>query len=97
VGARDGLLLLDDGTALPYDALVLATGSQPLMPPLPGMDLAGVHPFRDPADCEAIREGARGVRRAAVVGGGLLGLEAARGIRAQGCPVTVVHLVDRLM
>jgi nitrite reductase (NADH) large subunit len=57
-----------------------------------------VHPFRGPQDCEAIRHAAVvGAQRAAVIGGGLLGLEAARGIAAQGCAVTVVHLVDRLM
>ena len=70
-----------------FDKLVLATGSQPLMPPIPGIDLHGVHPFRDPADCEAIRRAAATAasKRAAVIGGGLLGLEAARGIAAQGC------------
>ena len=93
-----GLLGLDDGDELGFDRLVLATGSQPLMPPIPGIGLEGVHPFRDPADCEAIRCAAAGdVERAAVIGGGLLGLEAARGIAAQGCAVTVVHLLDRLM
>ncbi|CAN5612341.1 NADPH-nitrite reductase [soil metagenome] len=89
---------LDDGTELSFGQLVLATGSQPLMPPIPGIDLPGVHPFRGPQDCEAIRHAAVvGAQHAAVIGGGLLGLEAARGIAAQGCGVTVVHLVDRLM
>jgi nitrite reductase (NADH) large subunit len=89
---------LDDGTTLAYDALVLATGSQPLMPPIPGIDLPGVHPFRTPEDCAAIHAAAaNGTQHAAVIGGGLLGLEAARGIAAQGTTVTVVHLVDRLM
>jgi nitrite reductase (NADH) large subunit len=78
-----GLLGLDDGTLVECDRVALATGSQPLMPPLPGIDKAGVHPFRGPADCEAIRAAARdGARRAAVIGGGLLGLEAARGLAA---------------
>jgi nitrite reductase (NADH) large subunit len=92
------------GEALDYDALVLATGSAPLMPPLPGIDLPGVIPFRDPADCEAIRATAAngtgtgtGASRVAVIGGGLLGLEAAYGVASQGCPVTVVHLMERLM
>ena len=90
---------LDDGRTLRYDQLVLATGSQPLMPPISGIDLPGVHPFRGPEDCEAIRTAAAtgGASHAAVIGGGLLGLEAARGIAAQGCEVTVVHLLDRLM
>ena len=88
---------LDDGTVLPYATLVLATGSNALLPPIPGIDLGHVRPFRDPEDCDAIRDAARGAGHAAVIGGGLLGLEAARGIAAQGCPVTVVHLMDRLM
>jgi nitrite reductase (NADH) large subunit len=99
VDAQRGVLGLDDVEELQFDRLVLATGSQPLMPPIPGIDLAGVHPFRGPEDCEAIRSAAAtgDVERAAVIGGGLLGLEAARGIAAQGCAVTVVHLLDRLM
>jgi nitrite reductase [NAD(P)H] large subunit len=95
------LIGLDSGEVLRYTSLALATGSQPLMPPIPGIDLPGVHPFRGPEDCEAIRKAANGlptrVSHAAVIGGGLLGLEAARGIASQGCPVTVVHLLDRLM
>ncbi len=99
VDTERGVLGLDDIEEMAFDKLVLATGSQPLMPPIPGIKLAGVHPFRDPADCDAIRLAAAegGVERAAVIGGGLLGLEAARGIAAQGCAVTVVHLLDRLM
>ncbi len=93
-----GVLGIDDTDELGFTQLVIATGSQPLMPPIPGIGLEGVHPFRDPADCEAIRRAAAsGIERAAVIGGGLLGLEAARGIAAQGCAVTVVHLLDRLM
>lgn len=92
-----GMLTLDGAEELAFDRLVLATGSQPLLPPIPGIGLPGVHPFRDPADCEAIRTSAATAAHAAVIGGGLLGLEAARGIAAQGCDVTVVHLVDRLM
>src|SRR5918999_1540293 len=91
-------LELGDGVQLDYDALVLATGSVPLMPPIPGLDLPGVIPFRGPSDCEAIRSAAvNGADRVAVIGGGLLGLEAAYGVASQGCPVTVVHLMDRLM
>jgi nitrite reductase (NADH) large subunit len=93
-----GVLGIDDTEELGFTQLVIATGSQPLMPPIPGIGLEGVHPFRDPADCDAIRlASASGIERAAVIGGGLLGLEAARGIAAQGCAVTVVHLLDRLM
>jgi nitrite reductase (NADH) large subunit len=97
VRAAERLVELDDGTTLAYGALVLATGSTALLPPIPGIDLDHVHAFRGPEDCEAIREAAARSARAAVIGGGLLGLEAARGIASQGCPVTVVHLMDRLM
>jgi nitrite reductase (NADH) large subunit len=101
VRASDHAIDLDDGTALPYTQLVLATGSSALLPPIPGIDLDHVHAFRGPEDCEAIRSAAAGATRAAVIGGGLLGLEAARGIASQGgaggIRVTVVHLMDRLM
>jgi nitrite reductase (NADH) large subunit len=97
VRADERVVELDDATALPYGTLVLATGSNALLPPIPGIDLGHVRPFRDPDDCDAIRDAAARARHAAVIGGGLLGLEAARGIAAQGCPVTVVHLMDRLM
>lgn len=88
---------LADGSNVRYAELVLATGSNALMPPLPGIALPHVHPFRGPEDCERIRAAAGGAKHAAVIGGGLLGLEAARGIASQNCPVTVVHLMDRLM
>jgi nitrite reductase (NADH) large subunit len=90
---------LEAGEEIPFARLALATGSQPLMPPIPGIDLDGVYAFRGPEDCDAIRVAAASprVRRAVVIGGGLLGLEAARGIVAQGCAVTVVHLMDRVM
>jgi nitrite reductase (NADH) large subunit len=100
--ASNGIRLLEltgghEAQPLPFNRLAIATGSQPLMPPLPGIDLPGVHPFRGPEDCEAIRHAAGTARKAVVIGGGLLGLEAARGVAAQGCPTTVVHLMDRLM
>jgi nitrite reductase (NADH) large subunit len=90
-------LTLDGGETLAYDRVVLATGSRPLMPPLPGIELPGVIPFRDPAHCEAIRVAAAAGARIAVIGGGLLGLEAAYGVASQGARVSVVHLMDRLM
>jgi nitrite reductase (NADH) large subunit len=90
-------LALDGGETLEYDRVVLATGSRPLMPPLPGIELPGVIPFRDPAHCEAIRVAAAAGARIAVIGGGLLGLEAAYGVASQGARVSVVHLMDRLM
>jgi nitrite reductase (NADH) large subunit len=97
IDTEAGVVELGDGEAIAYSSLVVATGSQPLMPPIEGIDLPGVHAFRGPEDCERIRAEAAGARQAAVIGGGLLGLEAARGVVAQGAPVTVVHLMGRLM
>lgn len=76
-----------------YDRYVVCTGSDALVPPIPGAQHA--HVFRGPEDCAAITAAAQG--RAVVIGGGLLGLEAARGLAELGCETTVVHLVDRLM
>src|SRR3954464_4917988 len=92
-----GAASLDSGEALTFDRVVLCTGSDALVPPIAGADGPGVHVFRGPEDCAAIAQAAARAERAAVIGGGLLGLEAAYGVAAQGCPVTVVHLVDRLM
>ncbi len=77
--------------------LVLATGSEAVRLPLPGADLPGVLTFRDRADVAAILERSRPGARAVVIGGGLLGLEAAYGLKKAGAEVTVVHLMDRLM
>ncbi len=85
-------------TVLSFDRAVLCTGSDALVPPMQNQDATGVHVFRDPADCEAILGAARlTASRAAVIGGGLLGLEAAYALAQVGCPTTVIHLVDRLM
>lgn len=81
----------------PYDALVLATGSRPFVPPMEGTGLRGVFVFRTLDDCAAIGDYAQGCERAVVVGGGLLGLEAARGLLAHGVEVTVVEVAPRLM
>lgn len=88
---------LEDGLALPYARLVLATGSKPLKPPFPGGDLPGVATFRDTADVQAMRVYAERGARIVVIGGGLLGLEAAYGLLKAGGQVTLLHLVDRLM
>jgi nitrite reductase (NADH) large subunit len=88
---------LDDGRTLPYARLVLATGSDPIRLPKPGMDLPGVVTFRDHADVDAMLAAAGPGRRAVVIGGGLLGIEAASGLAAAGTKVTLVHLMDRLM
>src|SRR5690242_17333823 len=77
-------LTLAGGLERGFDKLALATGSRPLVPPIPGMELDGVYTYRTPEDCARIRDVAGTARRAAVIGGGLLGLEAARGIQAHG-------------
>lgn len=87
---------LSDGLSLPYGKLVLATGSRPLMPPVPGFELPGVATFRDVADAARFRAVAAGAR-VVVIGGGLLGLEAAHGLAKIGGKVTLLHLADRLM
>ncbi len=86
-----------DGTAANYDRLLLATGSLPFIIPVPGNQLPGVIAFRDIHDVDAMLAAAKEYRHAVVIGGGLLGLEAANGLHKQGMRVTVVHLVDTLM
>jgi NAD(P)H-nitrite reductase large subunit len=81
----------------PYDVLVLATGSRPFVPPLDGTGQEGVFVFRTLEDCAAIGNCARDCERAVVLGGGLLGLEAARGLLAHGLDVTVVEVAPHLM
>jgi NAD(P)H-dependent nitrite reductase small subunit len=85
------------GAELKYDRLLLATGSKPMILPVPGNDLPGVVTFRDLADVGAMLLAARTHRKAVVIGGGLLGLEAANGLLKQGMDVTVVHIFDTLM
>ncbi len=81
-----------DGTEAPYDRLLLATGSQPFVPPVPGHDLPGVVSYRDIADTQAMIDAAATHPHAVVIGGGLLGLEAANGLAMRGMRVTVVHI-----
>ena len=88
---------LANGATLPFTKLVLATGSRPIRLNVPGMDLPGVMTFRDLGDVAAIEAAAAGGARAVVIGGGLLGLEAAYGLAKAGARVSVVHLMDRLM
>ncbi len=88
---------LQDQRELPYDQLVLATGSQPIRLPIPGAENAAVQTYRDRADADALISRAIPGQRAVVIGGGLLGLEAANGLNRRGMAVTVVHLVDRVM
>jgi nitrite reductase (NADH) large subunit len=85
------------GLTLRYDRLLIATGSRPLAPPIPGLDLPGVCAFRDIADVDKMLEASRTKKRAAVIGGGLLGLEAAWGLKQRGMSVALVHLMPTLM
>jgi nitrite reductase (NADH) large subunit len=88
---------LADGGAIGFDRVVLATGSSAARLPTPGMTLPGVMTFRDLADLPALQQAARSQRRIAVIGGGLLGIEAAYGLAKGGAQVTLVHVMDRLM
>ncbi|MEF2966795.1 nitrite reductase large subunit NirB [Paenibacillus sp. M1] len=85
------------GVTAEYDALILATGSNPFILPLPGADKEGVIGFRDIKDCNLMMEASKKYKKAAVIGGGLLGLEAARGLLHLGMDVSVVHLNAYLM
>jgi len=87
----------DDGSVQRYDRLLLATGSRPFLPPISDLDKENVFTFRNLDDTRAILEAAKPGTQAVVIGGGLLGLEAARGLQVQGCKVTVVHVIDTLM
>lgn len=88
---------LAGGASLPYAKLVLATGSRPIRLPVPGGNLPGVLTFRDLGDVDRIAGAASRGLKAVVIGGGLLGLEAAYGLTKAGAAVAVVHLMDRLM
>jgi nitrite reductase (NADH) large subunit len=88
---------LAGGTQLAFSKLVFATGSQPIKPDIPGMDLPGVLTFRDVDDVNAIAATKAAGARVVVIGGGLLGLEAAYGLAKAGARVTLLHLMDRLM
>ena len=88
---------LANGLSVAYSKLVLATGSVPLRLNVPGADLPGVHTFRDSRDVDCLLKLADAKTRVVVIGGGLLGLEAAYGLAKAGAQVTLVHLMDRLM
>ena len=90
-------VIASDGTVAEYDRLLLATGSAPFMLPIPGAKLDGVITYRDIHDTNAMIEAAAKYKHAVVIGGGLLGLEAANGLQLRGMDVTVVHLMDWLM
>ena len=90
-------VIADDGTVADYDRLIIATGSVPVMLNIPGKDLEGVISFRDINDVNVMIETAKTHKNAIVIGGGLLGLEAANGLMIQGMNVSVVHRSNTLM
>ena len=94
---REQHVRLDDGMVLPYDALLLATGSRPRRLPLPGSDLAGVHYLRTIDDADRIRAAAIPGGRLLVIGGGYIGLEVAASARELGMEVTVLEMAERVM
>ncbi|MEH1123356.1 nitrite reductase large subunit NirB [Micromonospora sp. CPCC 206061] len=94
---RDRRVAVTGAGEYPYDALVLATGSYPFVPPIDGRDLSGVFVYRTLDDLEAIRDFAKGKRTGAVIGGGLLGLEAANALRLLDLSTHVIEFAPRLM
>jgi nitrite reductase (NADH) large subunit len=87
----------EDGTEEEYDRLLMCTGSNPFILPIPGKDLQGVIAYRDIADTNAMIDAAKKYKKAVVIGGGLLGLEAANGLMLRGMDVTVIHVMPWLM
>ena len=94
---RENRVVYSASGGVPYDALVIATGSAPFIVPVPGKDLPGVVAYRDLEDTNAMIVASAPGARAVVIGGGLLGLEAAAGMAARGADVTVIHLMGHLM
>lgn len=97
IDPNEKIVTTNVGTTIPYDDLIIATGSKPFILPIPGKDKEGVTTFRDIKDTDEMLNASKKYRKAAVIGGGLLGLEAARGLLHLGMDVTVVHLGSNLM
>jgi len=97
IDRKNRVVYAEDGTSAEYDRLLLATGSKPFMPPIPGKELEGVLGYRDIKDTNDMIDAARKYKHAVVIGGGLLGLEAANGLKIQGMEVTVVHKNEWLL
>jgi nitrite reductase (NADH) large subunit len=97
IDRRARKVFAEDGTQAAYDRLIMATGSNPVILPIPGANLKGVVSFRDIHDVDAMVEASGKFKHAVVIGGGLLGLEAANGLKARGMEVSVVHLSPWLM
>lgn len=97
IDRRKRIVRAQSGKEVRYDRLLLATGSKPFIIPVPGHQLPGVIAFRDIQNVETMLAASRNHKHAVVIGGGLLGLEAANGLLRQGMQVTVVHVTDALM
>ena len=97
IDRKKRVVYAEDGTFAEYDRLILATGSTPFILPVPGNDLSGVIGFRDIHDVDAMIDASRKYQHAVVIGGGLLGLEAANGLKLRGMDVTVIHIADWLL
>jgi len=97
IDRRNRVVKAEDGTEAEYDRLLMCTGSNPFILPVPGKDLAGVIAYRDIQDTNTMIEAATKYQHAVVIGGGLLGLEAANGLMLRGMRVTVVHVMPWLM
>jgi len=97
IDRKNRVVYAEDGSSAEYDRLLLATGSKPFMLPIPGSDLQGVLGYRDIKDTNDMIEAAKTHKHAVVIGGGLLGLEAANGLKIQGMEVTVIHKNDWLL
>ncbi|MED1938040.1 NADPH-nitrite reductase [Bacillus subtilis] len=97
VDTENKTVITDADRIQPYDELILATGSVPVILPIPGADKKGVTAFRDIKDTDTMLAASKQYKKAAVIGGGLLGLEAARGLLNLGMDVSVIHLAPFLM
>jgi nitrite reductase (NADH) large subunit len=97
IDRRNRIVKAEDGTEAEYDRLLMCTGSNPFILPVPGKDLEGVIAYRDIQDTNTMIEAATKYQHAVVIGGGLLGLEAANGLMLRGMQVTVVHVMPWLM
>jgi nitrite reductase (NADH) large subunit len=97
INPKKKIIKTDQDLQIPYDVLIVATGSLPFMLPLPGSDKEGVIAFRNVTDCRTMMETAKKYKKAVVIGGGLLGLEAARGLINLQMDVSVVHIFQSLM
>ncbi|MFA5243340.1 MAG: nitrite reductase large subunit NirB [Sulfuricella sp.] len=97
IDRKNRVVYAEDGTSAEYDRMILATGSNPFILPVPGNDLDGVIGFRDIHDVDAMIDASGKHKHAVVIGGGLLGLEAANGLMLRGMDVTVIHIGEWLM